>query len=50
MTKERLEELAVLIRDGKATDEGKAEFLKALNRELKDVSAILKAAKQQKGV
>ena len=48
MTKDQVEKLAVLIRDGKATDEQKLEFLKALNGELKDVSSILKAVKQQK--
>jgi hypothetical protein len=49
MTKDRLEELAALIRDGKATDEQKLELLRALNGELKEVSSILKTAKQQKG-
>ncbi len=44
MTKSELEEIAALIRDGKATDEQKVQFLKALNAELKDVSAILKKA------
>lgn len=42
MTKDELEAIAALIRDGKATEEQKIQFLKALNAELKDVSAILK--------
>lgn len=49
MIKDQLEELAILVRDGKATDEQKLELLRALSGELRKVSSILKAAKQQKG-
>ena len=49
MTKDQIEELAVLIREGKATENQKVEFLKVLSGELKDVSSILKAVTLQKG-
>jgi hypothetical protein len=42
MNEEDIEAFAVLIREGKATDDQKIQFLKALNLELSDISDLLK--------
>ena len=48
MTKEELMKLAEAVRDGKATEQEKLQFLKTLNSELSEVSEAIKAVKKEK--